>query len=64
MACAADLRISGQSVFSLSHVMKIERSVLGAMAVPVSFLKRRLTYMVHADDSNARSGFPSVGWKR
>ena len=64
MACAADLRISGQSVFSLSHVMKIERSVLGAMAVPVIFLNKRLTYMLHAELSIARSPLPVVGWKR
>ena len=43
MAWAADFKISGAAVLSRSHVMKTERSVLGAISSPWWRLKRRFT---------------------
>ena len=54
-ACAADLRISGALVLERSQVMKIERSVLGAMVTPAWRWKSRPTHCDHDELSIARS---------
>ena len=64
MMWAADFRICGASVASRSHVMKAERSVLGAISSPWWRLKRRRTQPVHADGSIGRSKCDCGGWKR
>ena len=59
----ANVPANQQRLIYRGHVMKDERSVLGAISSPWCFLKVRRMYAVHADDSIGRSMVPVGGWK-